>query len=176
MESDRVIKALHVLETGGAGLLSRLEAHPIGTLLGQGGKERFQSRVVRTVPRSTPAHFAASFAQRRLRAVTGPFTAAVGMVHESGRRATSGYGQEPRQLNQVLIFYRSRRPANHQAREQIQDHRQVQPTCCRFHGFGRGDPLLVGQARRDLPVEMLGSKAPTWCTPGGGFAPLRRLG
>ena len=90
MESDRVLKALHVLENGGAGLLSRLEAHPIGTLLGQGGKERFHSRVVITVPRSTHAHFDASFAQQRLLALTGTFTAAVGMVHESGRRATSG--------------------------------------------------------------------------------------
>jgi hypothetical protein len=39
--------------------------------------------------------------------------------------------------------------------------RESQPIA-RFDGFRISDPLLVGYARCTLPVELIGSKAPTW--------------
>ncbi len=79
------------------------------------------------------------------------------------------------QFDQLLILGGCHGPAYHQTREQIQDHRQVQPAFCRFDRFGIGDPLLVGQARRELPVEMIGSKARRRIAGSGRLAPLLRL-
>ena len=56
METDRVIKALEVLENGGAGLLSGLEAYPIGTLLAKGRKERLHRRIIPAIRCSAHAH------------------------------------------------------------------------------------------------------------------------
>src|SRR5215467_1461503 len=92
MYPNGVIKALQVLENGGTGLLSGLEAHSTGALPGQGGKERLHGRVVITVPGSTHAHVEASFADHRLIALTGKLTATIGMVQESSRWMTSGQG------------------------------------------------------------------------------------
>src|SRR5438034_8641427 len=58
VQTDEVIKALQVLENGAPGLGSALEAHAIGTFLGQGG----------SIPAgggATHAHFNAQLTQGR---------------------------------------------------------------------------------------------------------------
>src|SRR2546429_4365161 len=103
MESDWVIKALQVLENGRASLLSRLEAHSIGTLLGQSGKEGFHGRVVITVSCATHTHLDARFSQHGLVALAGKLTAAVRMRQESCLWTPIGQCHTPRQFDQVLI-------------------------------------------------------------------------
>jgi hypothetical protein len=164
-----------IVWNGDPRLLLRIEAHPVGTLLGQGGEERLHGSIIITIGRSTHTHLDAQFREQSEIALDGKFAATVGMMQESLRGMLLDLYHVQSQLDQLLVFGGHHGPTHGRVREEIQDHCQIQPALSRCNGFGIRHPFALGLLRRKLAIEMIGGKSHPWITFGGWFARSLRL-
>src|SRR5437899_10872711 len=90
--------------------------------------------------------------QRLLRGpVESTLTAAIGMMEQPLRRAPARQGHPERVEREVVRDALVHRPADGEARTEIEDHRQVEPTLARRNVGDVGDPRLVRPSTLELP-------------------------
>jgi hypothetical protein len=97
---------------------------------GQGGEEGFHRRVVRAIGGSTHAHLDAQLSAHSLIPIAGQLAATIRMMLVPCRRVALRNGHTQGQLDQLLILGGRHGPAHHHRREQIQDHREGEPSLC----------------------------------------------
>src|SRR5437899_5481400 len=95
--------------------------------------------------------------QRLLRGpVESTLTAAIGMMEQPLRRAPARQGHPERVEREVVRDALVHRPADGEARTEIEDHRQVEPTLARRNVGDVGDPRLVRPSTLELPRQDVG--------------------
>src|SRR5258708_2392507 len=127
MPANPVVKTLDVLKDDEPYLLPGLEILTINAFPFEGAKETLHRRVIITIPRRDYAPHNPKYRQSGEISRTGVGTALIGVQQYLVWRRAADKRHLEGEPNQLLIIACPHRPADHQARKQIQDHRHIQP-------------------------------------------------
>lgn len=152
MTPVRVVKA-EILADGLASASACRPRSAAEQLRLQGPKEAFRDRVVPAVASATHAAGDTASLERLAVRLAGVLTAPIPMVEQAQLWLAQTQGHLERVEHQLLLKAFGHRPTHHPAREQIEDHRQVEPA---LPGPDIGDvcyPGLVRTVGGELSVE-----------------------
>src|SRR3989449_590815 len=151
-----VVEDLEVIEQLGARRRPRGPRRVVDELDLQRREETLGHGVVPTIAPAAHAAHDPVLGQDALVVAAGVLTAAIGMMEQPLRRAPARQGHPERVEREVVRDALVHRPADGEARTEIEDHRQVEPTLARRNVGDVGDPRLVRPSTLELPRQDVG--------------------
>src|SRR2546426_1828385 len=146
-----VVEDLKVIEQLGARRRPRGPRRVVHELDLQRREETLSHGIVPAIAAAAHAAHDSVLGQDALVVAAGVLTAAIGMMEQPLRRAPARQGHPERVEREVVRDALVHRPADGEARTEIEDHRQVEPTLARRNVGDVGDPRLVRPSTLELP-------------------------
>src|SRR5216683_2348356 len=150
-----VVEQFDVLEQLAAGLSSGTPLALIDQFDFECGEKTFRHRVVPAIAFTAHAALDAVYRQQLLILVAGVLAAAIRVVQQTLRRLAVLQCHLEGVEHDTAFEPFAQRPADHSAREQIEDYRQVQPTLEGPHISNVGDPAAVGCGHCKPPLQQI---------------------
>src|SRR5690349_8042909 len=150
-----VVKQFDIFEHLVAGLSSSTPPAPIHEFDFERGEKTFRHRVVPAIAFTAHAALDAVYRQQLLILVAGVLAAAIRVMQQTLRRMAVLQRHLQGVQHDAAFEPFAERPANHAAREQIDDYRQVQPTLQGPQIGNVCDPAPVGGGHGKLPVQQI---------------------
>ena len=162
MPPFRIVKVIDVVRDLDAGQFGCQIRVIEGHVAFEGAEERFRHGIVPTISPSAHAANDPIGFQRGLVFVAGIGAPSVRVVEEAkGESATLDGGLQCRQ-GQLRVIAAALGIAHHPTREEIQDHREIEPAHLRPNVGDITDPALVRPGHFELAVEQVGSTGSPW--------------
>ena len=151
-----IVEALEVIEELGARRRPGGPGRVVDQLDLEGREEALGDGVVPAI--APAAHTAGDpvLRQHPLVVAAGILTSAIRMMQQARRRAPAGQRQAERVEGEVVGDALAHRPADGEARAEIEDHRQVEPALARRDVGDVGHPRLVGHGPLELSRQDVG--------------------
>ena len=166
VETATVVERLDVLEQFGAGRRA-IGENAVGALNFEGGKPAFGHSIVETVAFTAHTGTNPVGFEQSLKVVGGVLRTAVRVMDETGWRPTLLESHLHGIDDQLTAHVLTHRPANHTAREQVNDDRQVEPPLPSCDVGDVAAPDAIGCADLEVLLEQVRCDRQTVITVGG---------
>jgi len=151
-----VIEHLDVVEDVGPGRVTGRVDLPTNAFALEQLEEALRHGVVVAVPTTTHAGDEVVLAQEVLPLVARELAALVRVQHDWGLGSSSPQRHQQRVEDQDRVDAAAHGPSDDLTREQVHDHRQVQPAFVCADVRDVGDPRLVWLVDAELPLQVIG--------------------
>src|SRR5450631_990671 len=156
MAAHRVVETFNVVEDICARFLARSIARPgIDALLLEACEEAFHSGVVPTVSLATHAALDPVMAEQSLEVFRRILAPLIRVMHQLLGPTAAPQRHGERIHHELRRHLRTHRPAHDTAREQVQDHRYVEPAFSGIDIGKVGNPFHVGRRRLEVALEQV---------------------